>query len=85
MQQQIIINEVLEETEKRIKAELIIIQKDIADFENPVTSDNLKEKIDGRLSTKNLTKNYERKLQLEKQIEALINFKYVYFKEYERQ
>jgi len=84
MEEKLIITKVLEETEKRINDELKRINKDIKDFTNPVNSDNLKEKIDGRLSTDNLRKNYEKKSELEHQSSSLIEFKYTYFKEYEK-
>jgi len=71
-----IIAELIEEAEKRINIELQKVQTDIDDFNNPITSDNLKEKIDGRLSTENLTKNYEKKLDLEKQLSKITEFKF---------
>ena len=38
--------------------------------------DYFKERITGRLSTKNLRKNYERKGTLERELSEIVNFKY---------
>ena len=81
-----IIKEVIEEAENRIEIELKKIQKDIDDFTKKVKIPSVldmskreayfKERMTGRLSTENLTKNYERKSELERQRKEIINFKF---------
>lgn len=71
-----IIKKVVEESLVKIESELATIYKDIEDFVIPVTMENLQEKIDGRLSSKNLQKNHERRLVLENELCDLKNFIY---------
>jgi hypothetical protein len=87
-----IVAEVMLEAEERIKKELKKINDDIEEFSNsPIPKiefgDKLmksieirekffEERMHGRMSTKQLTKNYERKNELERELYQITNFKY---------
>jgi hypothetical protein len=79
-----ILAEVLEETEKRIRSEMLKHDKTIKDFVAPIkiplSQDEkhkyIDERINGRLSTANLQKAFEAKSELEKQLHEIANFKY---------
>jgi len=87
-----IISEVILETEERIKKEVKKLNEDIEEFSNsPIPKfqegeDFLKfcerkekyfeEHINGRMSSEQLKKNYERKYELERELCQITNFKY---------
>ena len=81
-----IIAQVIEETEKRINAELKRIDKEIEEFSNPIKVSSIPldfderrkwfdERMTGRLSTTALKKNYEEKASLEYQLKQILRFK----------
>lgn len=81
-----IVAEIMLQAEKRIKEDLKKINQDIEDFDKPVPIPSVldmskreayfAERMTGRLSTDNLTKNYHKKLELENQLQEIENFKY---------
>lgn len=79
-----IITKLINQAEKTIGAKLKIIDKDIEDFTSPMNlsknpekrNEILKEWMTGRLSSKNLTKNYSRKRELLMELTEIDNFKW---------
>lgn len=84
-----IIVKLILDAEREINKELKIINKDIKDFATPIKIPSVlepekreayfNERMDGRggrLSTEQLTKNYSRKGDLERELTELENFKY---------
>lgn len=81
-----IITKVVLKAEKEIEKDLKIINKDIADFTKPVEipshlepkkrKEYFDERMNGRLSAKQLTKNYSRKGKLERELIELAEFKW---------
>ena len=81
-----IITKLVLKAEKEIGKELKIINKDIADFDESIEipsflepkkrEEYFDERMNGRLSTKQLTKNYSRKRKLEQEFRELGFFKW---------
>jgi hypothetical protein len=81
-----IVAEIMLQAEKRIKEDLKKINQDIEDFDKPLAIPSVlnmtereayfAERMTGRLSTDNLTKNYQKKLKLENELQDIANFKY---------
>lgn len=81
-----IITKLVLKAEKEIDKELKIINKDIADFTESVEipshseikkrAEYFDERMNGRLSSKQLTKNYSRKGKLERELREIAEFKW---------